>query len=288
MKISLHTSSFGEILLENAISRTHELGYGYIELAADISNTPHFMAHEAGIEQQRYLEKQLGRHNVQLSAIDIGGWDLPLCISNSVEEDRINAVQNVKNVIHVANNLGCHLISSHLWGFNGHQPEYNKQRCIESLAKSISELSPLLGKKEVRLAFMPHPGGLLEESNPAVDLIKELGSKEVGYIYGTAHGCIMAQPGQTQSDMIRYASDTLLHVSISDSPDQWRIVAPPEVKAHEHSSIGSGDVNFREVITSLKDSGYEDHLSLHLISEIDRIDKAATDSRKVLQELLAE
>ena len=82
MKISLHTSSFGEILLENAISRTHELGYGYIELAADISNTPHFMAHEAGIEQQMYLEKQLIRHNVQLLAIDIGGWDLPLLDTN--------------------------------------------------------------------------------------------------------------------------------------------------------------------------------------------------------------
>ena len=83
MKIALHTSSFGEIALENAISKVSEFGYSYIELAADISNTPHFMAHRATVAQQIYLEKQLERRSIELSAIDIGGWDLPLCISNS-------------------------------------------------------------------------------------------------------------------------------------------------------------------------------------------------------------
>ena len=59
MKIALHTSSLGEIALENAISKVSEFGYSYIELAADISNTPHFMAHRATVAQQIYLEKQL-------------------------------------------------------------------------------------------------------------------------------------------------------------------------------------------------------------------------------------
>ena len=286
MKIALHSSSLGEITLEDAISKVSEFGYSYIELAADISNTPHFMAHRATVAQQIYLEKQLERRSIELSAIDIGGWDLPLCISNSNEDYRLKAVCNVRKVIQVANNLGCNLITSHFWGFNGNQQKYEKDKCTQALKKSLSDLSPLLVEKAVKLAFMPHPGGLLEESNPSIDLIKEIAIPEVGYLYGTGHGSIMAQYNQSQSDMIDYASDTLFHVSISDSPDQWRIVAPHEVKAHEHSSIGSGDVNFTEVIASLKAAGYGGFLSLHLISETDRIDTAAVNSRILLEEFI--
>ena len=95
-------------------------------------------------------------------------------------------------------------------------------------------------------------------------------------------------PGKIQMDILKYGNDTLIHVSVSDSHEQWTIVTPPEVKACEHSSIGTGGMNFREIITSLKAMGYTDYLSVHLISEIDRIEKAASETRKVLQDLLAE
>ena len=92
MKISLHTSSFGAITLADAICKTRELGYNHVELAADIWNTPHFVAHQAGAKEQIHFAKQLRKHKLELSAIDIGGWDLPLCISNAIEEYRVRAV----------------------------------------------------------------------------------------------------------------------------------------------------------------------------------------------------
>jgi sugar phosphate isomerase/epimerase len=82
--------------------------------------------------------------------------------------------------------------------------------------------------------------------------------------------------------MIRYAGDLLTHVLVSDSHHVERIIAPPEVKAHEHTVPGSGDVDFFAVFAALREIGYERTLSAHLISERDRITAAARSTRGFL------
>ena len=136
------------------------------------------------------------------------------------------------------------------------------------------------------MAFMPHPGGLIEESDPTVDLIKSATCKNIGYIFGTAHTSVMCGQEQNATQMIEYAGKCLMHVSVSDSHDTWRIVAPPEVKAHEHSAIGSGDVDFHKIFLALIQNGFKGFLSVHLISELDRIERAAIQTRLELGKLI--
>ena len=88
--------------------------------------------------------------------------------------------------------------------------------------------------------------------------------------------------------MVRYAGDALTHVLVSDTHDAARIIAPPEVKAQEHTVPGSGDVDFIELFSVLRETGYEGALSVHLISERDRIERAAPRARERVEQLLRE
>ena len=286
MKITLHTSSLGRCDLDHVLLETSRLGYQYVELAADISLTPHFPAHTANPGDVAGLTRLLHQHDLELSAIDIGGWDSPLCIANLNKSERATAVENVKHTVEVAGDLGCRLVTSHLWGLPKEHPPNSKTLYVEAFMASVSELYPLLERAGVRMAFMPHPGGLVEGSDAAVDLIRDAECLNIGYIYGTGHGSILCRPDQDTAQMIEYAGGTLLHVSVSDSHDSWRIIAPPDVKAHEHSAIGEGDVDFKTVFRALRGGGYDGFLSVHLISEVDRIDEAATLTRQRLEQLI--
>ena len=86
--------------------------------------------------------------------------------------------------------------------------------------------------------------------------------------------------------MIRNACDLLTHVLVSDSHHVERIIAPPEVKAHEHMVPGRGDVDFPATFAALREIGYDGALSVHLISELDRITDAARSTREFLLDSL--
>ena len=286
MKIAFHTSSLGERDLESALRETGDLGYEYVELAADVSLTPHFAAHAADAAAIRRVGSLLRRHELQLAAIDIGGWDAALCLANLDDSQRAAAVDNVSHVVDVAGELGCGLVTSHLWGLPAEGLRDADSKYVEALRTSISELCRPLEDTGVRLDFMPHPGGLREKSDPAVDLIRSTGCPNIGYTYGMGHAFVMQGPGQDDRHMIEYAGETLTHVLVSDTHAAWRIIAPPNVGAHEHTALGAGDVDVPEVLGALRAIGYDGYLSVHVISETDRIVRAAKETKRRLEEHL--
>ena len=287
MQVAIHTSGFRGYDLARALELCAELEYGSIELAADISETPHFQSHLATEADIEVLADLLDRTNLKLPAIDIGGFDSALCLVNLDDAERRKAVRNVAHSISVAGELLCPLLTSHLWGLPAAEARLNRSACEESFLASITELVPILVKQNVHLNFMPHPGGFIEESDSTVDLIRQTGSTFVGYTYGTGHSFVINRPGQTPTDMISYAGDLLTHVLVSDSHHVERIIAPPEVKAHEHMVPGSGDVDFSAVLAALRTVGYNRTLSVHLISERDRIKSAARSTREFLLNCLS-
>ena len=105
MKPAIHTSAFSAYDRAGALREISRLGYRYVELAADLSETPHFAAHAAGDEDIRALRAQLDLYGLELAAIDIGGWDPPLCIAQLDEDHRTRAVAHLGNAIDAAGAL---------------------------------------------------------------------------------------------------------------------------------------------------------------------------------------
>ena len=287
MKLAIHTSAFRSYSLQTALEEISSLGYEYVELSANLSETSHFAAHGAGEKEIRGLRRDLEAFNLKPIAIDIGGWDPPLCLANLNESERVAAVRNVKQAIRAAGDLGCPLITSHLWGLPIKRDLRTESWHREAFKTSVEELSPLLEDRDVRLNFMPHPGGFIEESDPTVDLIRDTECRHIGYTYGIGHTFVISLPGQGAAHMIEYAGKTLTHVLISDTYRPDRIIAPPEVKAHLHLVPGKGDIDFPAVLSALKGIGYTHFLSVHIISESDRIGQAAEQTKRELEKFLS-
>ena len=72
----------------------------------------------------------------------------------------------------------------------------------------------------------------------------------------------------------------------SDTHKVERIIAPPEVKAHLHLVPGRGDIDFGAILGALRGIGYDGTLSVHIISETDRIVQAARETKQRLELLL--
>ena len=286
MKLAIHTSAFSKIDLSKILPLIANAGYENVEIAADISESHHFGAHYATGQEVASLFSLLKEVGLNLAAIDIGGWDLALCIANLDETERKSAVKNTIHAVAVTSDLGCPLITSHLWGL----PKAKSQKRIpdfrSAFLRSIEDIAPILEARNVELNFMPHPGGFIEESNATVDLVRKANCTQVGYTYGTSHSFVINQPTQTLSDMIHYAGQTLTHVLVSDTHDVKRIIAPPEVKAHEHTVPGRGDIDFSALILALNKIDYNRYLCVHLISERDRIFDAARETRKQVEQWL--
>ncbi len=284
MNIALHTSAYSDHPLEHALSCVSEAGYRFVEIAADLTESRHFEAHCASPGDVTRLDRQLRDQTLSLVAVDIGGWDPELCIANLDEVSRRTTVENVGHALTVADDLGCHLVTAHLWGLPSEGSRDRPDAFREPFLRSIAELSGTLDRSRVNLNLMPHPGGFIETSNPTVDLIREAAHPQVGYTFGTSHAFVIAQGSQTAEEMIRYAGETLTHVLISDTHHVERIIAPPEVKAHEHTVPGSGDVDFSSIVATLLDIDYDGVLCVHLISERDRIDRAARRTKDLIEE----
>ena len=86
--------------------------------------------------------------------------------------------------------------------------------------------------------------------------------------------------------MIAYAGKTLTHVLVSDTHHLGRIIAPPEVKAHEYLVPGRGDIDFPAILVALSEVRYDNFLSVHIISEADRIVEAALRTKQKLEGFL--
>ena len=283
MKLAIHTSAYSELGLEQALALIADAGFRYVEIASDISETGHFEAHRARGDERTRLTALLERHGLQLAALDIGGWDAPLCIANLDESQRVTAVENVRHAVATTKELRCLLITSHLWGLPAEGARDRASEFQAAFLRSVDELAPVLNENGVCLNFMPHPGGFIEESDATVDLIRRAGCPHVGYTFGSSHSFVINRTGQTPADIILYAGDTLTHVLVSDTHDVRRIIAPPEVKAHEHTVPGRGDIDFDEVFTALDAIGYDRTLCVHLISERDRIVEAARGASESLE-----
>jgi sugar phosphate isomerase/epimerase len=171
---------------------------------------------------------------------------------------RKRGVTQFTKLIKLCRKFGCSQIYSQMGG----RPLYHLDH-EEAWTKSVKELDPVLKEEGIKLAFMPHPGDFIEESNPCVDLITESMCKNIKYIYVVPHTYILA--GRMEADpgaMIGYASEqgvlSEIHMADSIKPVQaWIRDHLDIVSLHSHLVPGKGSLDMEEVIRGIVRSGFE-------------------------------
>lgn len=215
---------------EDRVTRTRELGYGAFEFWGWT---------DKDIASLIVLKDRLG--------LTVGSFCTKDC--NLVDPSKRDAfVQGLRESIAVAERLGCkYLIAT----VGDARPGVPRQEQHDSIVAGLLEAAPLLEAAGVTLVVEPlnelvdHGGYYLVRSQQAFEIIDEVGSDNVKVLYDVYHQQISEG---NLIPTIRANIDRIGYFHIADHPGR-----------HE---IGTGEINYRNVLNAIRDAGYAGYIGL--------------------------
>jgi myo-inositol catabolism protein IolH len=272
MELAADTSLLRNYTIESALKSLSELGYRYVEVGL-----AHYFPHDTTDSETKEFSDAIDRSGLKLAAL-FGTYP----ISYPEEEMRQTGIQQYHNTIERARQLGCRLVVSELMGDANRYAD-----CAKAFQKSVDELLPVLDSAGVTICFEAHPGDFTDKNETIVDLIKEVQSERVRYLYCVPHSFIL---GDDVGQMIDYGSRVLGYVHLADSLRPERTFFSgryyPDVPPHQHLTLGKGDIDIPAVLSALEKAHYKGFLTIDPFSMFDRPLEAAADSLAFTRKLL--
>ena len=237
---------------------------------------------QANAERIAALKKSLRGHGMGLASL----WTVYRWSEPNDSEAREMAVRYWKHVIQIAVELECFHLNSE---FSGHPDAAEASKA--SFWRSMEELVPILEKEHIVMSIEPHPGDFVEDGNSAVDLIKDIGSSQIRYLYCAPHTFHM---GGDMAGMIRYAASLLTHVHVADTLDHRipvrYILNPPDsmARVHQHTNIGEGELDWDAFFRTLREIGFDAIMTNSVFAWPDRAEHSARFMQKRISQYLAQ
>ncbi len=257
------------------------LGYEHLQLTPHADFAPFFRHPKADDELVVKLKKAAADAGVSIPAL------LPVQrISWPEEPQRLAAVRNFRRVIQLAVELGVPVLNTEFSG----RPERSEES-EDAFYRSMEELLPVLESEGVRVNFDPHPDDFVEDGLEAWRVLRGLNSPAVGFVYVASH---TFHYGDRAATLLPEIGDRLGAVYTADTFDHHRshglryISNPPgnAARVHQHLRIGDGDVDWAELFSTLRSTGYLDREDALLVSNVFAEDETADEvSRYQLQKL---
>ncbi|MBI5095294.1 MAG: sugar phosphate isomerase/epimerase [Candidatus Hydrogenedentes bacterium] len=268
MRLAIDTGLFPYQSWEETFELIAESGIKYVEW----SQRGDFVFQDVEEKELLRVGKLIERAGLELAGM------IPMCpLASPIEAERHKAVADWKRLIAITASLGARQMFGEMTG----NALFKKEvlLCTDAFKRSMEALAPTLAEAGMHASFEPHPGDFVEENNKAVDLIREMGHREVGYLFCMPHTYVMtpSDTRQTAVEMIQYAGKTITHTHIADTHPVWRIITMGGAGAHEHMLPGWGELDFPAIAQALREVGYDGFVSAPLFSHADR------DGRVVLK-----
>jgi myo-inositol catabolism protein IolH len=277
MKIALDPALVYDRPIAAAFDAAAAAGYEYVEL----SNRPDFVAANAAVGVGRDDLRAAAR-SASSAGVEIASLAVIQQLANPSPDVRGQSVAWWRDGIHAAVELGVHRINTELTG-NPTQP----RECRESFIRSFEELLPTLEHEDIEVVVEPHPWDFLEETAPAVDLIREIGSPRLRYLHCIPHTFHL---GGSVTEQLEYARGWFDHVHVADTFRPGRtILNPPgvECRIHQHFDIGRGEIPWPEVRDTLAAAGFDGILTVQVFCWNDEAEQSFRANRGAVDELLA-
>lgn len=251
------------------------LGYDHLHLTPHVDFSPFFKYPKADDELVTALKKRAANAGVVIPAI------LPVQrLSWPDEPQREAAVRNYKRIIELAVQLEVPVINTEFSG----RPE-RQDESEDAFYRSMEVLLPIIEREGITLNFDPHPDDFVEDGLEAWRVIRGLNSTSVGFVYVASH---TFHYGDRAATLIPDLAHRLGVVYMADTFDHHRshglryISNPPgnTARVHQHLRIGDGDVNWEELITTLKSSGFLEREDAIIVSNVFAEDENADEVSK--------
>lgn len=195
--------------------------------------------------------------------------------------EREAAVRALKMVIDTAEELGCPRINTEFTG----TPDRPRE-CRDAFLRSVDKVLPAAERQGVGLTIEPHPYDFIETNTDAVDLIREVSSPTLRYLFCTPH---IFHLGGDIAAMVEYARPVLAHVHLADTFRPARVILnPPDpgARIHQHLDIGQGEVDWETVFGALAQAGFSDLLTVAVFAWPDRAVASAEHNRAAVRRYL--
>lgn len=257
------------------------LGYEHLQLTPHLDFSPFFRYPKADDEVVARFKKAAADAGVGIPAI------LPVQrISSPDEPQRVAAVRNFRRIIELAVQLEIPVINTEFSG----RPE-RAEDSEDAFYRSMAELLPVIEAEGLRINIDPHPDDFVEDGLEAWRVLRGLNSKAVGFVYVASH---TFHYGDRATTLLPELGARLGAVYTADTFDHHRshglryISNPPgnAARVHQHLKIGDGDVDWTELFTTLRETGYLDRPDALIVSNVFAEDEVADEvSRYQLQKL---
>ncbi len=245
-----------------AINTIADIGFKGIELT--IWNDD-FMKNYFTQKTNSELKKVIADRGLKLTNL----FCLPSGQASIDEEQRKNAVEQFKNAVEVAKQLGVNLLTTctscpfelefpfeqtrptnQTWTVNipkGLDWKKNYEEFIEV----INRFAEVCEEYDVRLAFEPHPHRIMKNADSMLRIIDRVKSERIGMNLDPSH---LFPMGDLPNVVAYQVKDRIFHTHFSDN----------DAQTNAHWRPGKGKIDWNAAVRALNDIGYSSVISLEL------------------------
>ena len=274
MLLAYSSNAYMNFSIEETIGRIAALGYGGLELLADV---PH--AWPAGLldERKRVIRECLDHHGLTISNVNafmmnaVADPRQPYWHPSWIESDphyRAIRREHTCRALRLAKELGASSIQTEPGGPLA--PGQSWQSAAEMFYDEIMPCVELAEQLEIFLLIEPEPGLMIETFEQYLEFVGQIGSPWVGLNFDIGHAFCM---GQEPSEWITRMAPHTKHYHIED------IAA---TRRHAHLMPGRGAIDFPAVLREIAKSGYQGWITVELYPYIDDPDGAGREARDYL------
>jgi sugar phosphate isomerase/epimerase len=274
MKLAFSSNAYMHFSIEDTIRKIAELGYGGIEILADV---PH--AWPAGLLDERIqsIREHLDRHGLTISNVNAfmmnavadprqpywhPGWTDPDPHYRAIRRE------HTKRALKLARDIGAPSISTEPGGLLTAEQTWDDASRI-----FYDELMPCVEvahENEVVLLIEPEPELMIERFDQYLAFVDRIDSPWVGLNFDIGHAfCV----GEDPQDWVEKMAAHTRHYHFED-------IAASRV--HQHLIPGHGAVDFEATLAAIARTGYDGWITVELYPYIENPDQAAQEARQYL------
>jgi len=278
MKLAYSSNAYMNFTLEETVRRIASLGYGGLELLADV---PH--AWPAGLLdcRKREIRDCLDEHGLEIANINgfmmnaVADPRQPYWHPSWIEPDpnyRAIRREHTLRALALAAELGAPSIQTEPGGPLEAGDSWN-----DAAAIFYDELMPCVETTEklnVSLLIEPEPGLLIETFEQYLEFAGRVDSPSLGLNFDIGHAfCMSQEPWEWIAPMAEHTR----HYHIEDIAADRR---------HAHLIPGRGAIDFKATLREIAATGYDGWVTVELYPYIDDPDAAGREAKEFLERML--
>jgi sugar phosphate isomerase/epimerase len=279
MRLAFSSNAYLKYSFDETARRIAEHGYQGLELLADV---PH--AWPAGLldEQKRGILKAMDRTGLAFSNINafmmnaVNDYRQPYWYPSFIEPDesyRRVRIDHTRRALTLCAQLGAPHVTTEPGGPLA--PGQSRAEAIDLFVEVLKPLAEHAHSLNTMLLIEPEPGLLLETTDQYLEVAERVNSPSIGLNFDVGHAYCVAEDIPAA---IAKLAPHIRHYHFEDIAS---------TRVHHHLVPGTGAINFGEVMTAIRGTGYDGWITVELYPFLDDPDAAARGALEVLRPLVA-